>query len=346
MLFMKNICIWQLEDIIFQIISMILLFFLVHSKEDVALYSLTTLVSLTGYNVLNIMGLPKKFQFNFQTLKSLKKHFYPIMLLFANSIATTIYINSDTTILGLLAGNISVGLYSVATKVYSIVKNILASVIIVTIPKMSKLWSDNKSEEFNKLGNKILNSFFMLTLPAMLGIYLLSNEIIEIISDYSYLKASSALRILSIALLISVFNWFFQSSILIPSKNEKKVLYATSAAAIVNIILNFILIPKYKQDAAAITTLLAELISVFISWYYSRKIIKIKLYKKDIISILGGCVYIYIYFKVIESLISNILIKIILIIVGAGIGYFIILMLLGNTIVKNGIVRIWRKILG
>ena len=81
------------------------------------------------------------------------------MLLFANSIATTIYINSDTTILGLLAGNISVGLYSVATKVYSIVKNILASVIIVTIPKMSKLWSDNKSEEFNKLGNKILNSF-------------------------------------------------------------------------------------------------------------------------------------------------------------------------------------------
>ena len=53
----------------------------------------------------------------------------------------------------------------------------------------------------------------MLTLPAMLGIYLLSNEIIEIISDYSYLKASSALRILSIALLISVFNWFFQSSI-------------------------------------------------------------------------------------------------------------------------------------
>lgn len=334
------------RGIIFQIISMILLFFLVHSKEDVALYSLTTLVSLTGYNVLNIMGLPKKFQFNFQTLKSLKKHFIPIMLLFANSIATTIYINSDTTILGLLAGNISVGLYSVATKVYSIVKNILASVIIVTIPKMSKLWSDNKSEEFNKLGNKILNSFFMLTLPAMLGIYLLSNEIIEIISDYSYLKASSALRILSIALLISVFNWFFQSSILIPSKNEKKVLYATSAAAIVNIILNFILIPKYKQDAAAITTLLAELISVFISWYYSRKIIKIKLYKKDIISILGGCVYIYIYFKVIESLISNILIKIILIIVGAGIGYFIILMLLGNTIVKNEIVRIWRKILG
>ena len=56
------------RGIIFQIISMILLFFLVHSKEDVALYSLTTLVSLTGYNVLNIMGLPKKFQFNFQTL--------------------------------------------------------------------------------------------------------------------------------------------------------------------------------------------------------------------------------------------------------------------------------------
>lgn len=332
------------RSIIFQIISMILLFTCVHSSDDLVVYSITTLVSLSGYNLLNIAGLHKKISFSFQPLKGLIKHCVPIMLLFANSIATTIYINSDTTILGILVGDYEVGLYSVATKVYSIVKSILASVIIVSIPTMSNLWSHNDRAGFAALGNKILNSFLTLTFPAMLGIYLLSNEIIDIIADSTYFEANVALRILSIALLVSVFNWFFQSSILIPSKKETKVLYASCAAAIINIVLNFILIPVYKQNAAAFTTLFAELVSVSISGYYALKIIKIKFSKKDVGSICFGCVFICFYFKITNFLVTGTLIRVAITIVGAFIGYFFILIIFKNSFTKDMLDKIKDKL--
>lgn len=324
-----------IRGIVFQIISMVLLFLFVHSPDDVVMYSVTTLMASTGYNLLNIVGLRKKVEFHLQPLYALKKHFFPIMLLFANSIASTIYINSDTTILGLLAGNYSVGLYSVATKVYSIVKSILASIIVVSVPQMSKLWAENQKNEFSRLGNRILNTFLTLTLPAMIGIFVLSDEIVEIISDESYLNASTALRILSIALLVSVFSWFFQSSVLIPSKNEKKVLYATCAAASVNIILNFILIPQYQQNAAAITTLIAELVSVLISGYHALKIIKIKINKRDAFSILLGCAFICIYSEAIRKINLEIIPRVGLTVFGAVVGYFLILAAFKNTFVKE-----------
>lgn len=328
-----------IRGIVFQIISMLLLFTCVHSSRDIIIYSITTLVSLSGYNLLNIIGLHNKFHFMIQPINSLKKHFVPIILLFANSIATTIYINSDTTILGMLAGDYSVGLYSVSTKVYSIIKSILASVIIVSIPRMSEFWANDNYEKFNMLGNRILNSFITLTFPAMFGIYLMANEIIDIIADRTYREADMSLKILSIALLVSVFNWFFQSSVLIPSKNEKKVLYASCAAALINIILNFIFIPIFKQNAAAFTTLIAEIVALMISWHYASSIIKLQIKLRDILSIVTGCGFICSYCWVIKLVTAG-LIRVLMIICGSVVGYFLILVAFKNSLIVDIMIKV------
>lgn len=329
-----------IRGIVFQLLSMFVLFTCVHSSKDLVMYAISALISSSGYNILNIIGLRNKFDFKIQPLKLLKRHFIPIMLLFANSIATTIYVNSDTTILGLLTGNRSVGLYSVATKVYSIIKAVLASIIIVSIPQMSNFWALNKRNEFENLGNRILNSFLTIALPSMIGIYVLSDDIIRLIADETYLEASVALRILSIALLISVFNWFFQSSILIPSKNEKYVLYASCVAALLNVLLNFIFIPKFYQSGAAFTTLLAEGVSVIISGYSAKKIIRIRIKIRDVISLLLGCIFIVFYSNIIKIVLNKLFWRVGITIVGSCIGYFAILFLLKNTVIIDGIKKI------
>ncbi len=332
------------RGIVFQIISMILLFTFVDSSDDLIMYSITTITSASGFNILNIIGLCKRIHFSLRPIKTLKQHFKPIMLLFANSIATTIYVNSDTTILGLLSGDFSVGLYSVSTKVYSIVKAILASIIIVSIPRMSNLWASGNRKGFESLGNNILITFFTLSVPATIGIYVLSEDIIRIISDESYLDAAISMKILSVSLLTSVFNWFFQSAVLIPSKNEKKVLYATGAAALINIVLNFVLIPFYAQDGAAFTTLLAEMISVIISGYYAKKIIKIRIKLIDVLSIIVGCFCIYGYCVLIKSFINGLLLRITFAIIGSVVAYLIVLVLFRNSTVLDVIGKIRLKV--
>lgn len=59
------------------------------------------------------------------------------MIIFASTLATTLYVSSDTTILGILGSDYNVGIYAVAGKIYGIVKNLLSAVLVVSIPRLS-----------------------------------------------------------------------------------------------------------------------------------------------------------------------------------------------------------------
>ena len=67
-----------------------------------------------------------------------------------------------------------------------------------------------------------------------------------------------------------------------PNRQENKFLISTVVAALLNIGLNILLMPRYGMNAAAFTTLVAEIVVVIVTVYYSLKIIRfeIKLYFK------------------------------------------------------------------
>ena len=115
-----------IRGIVFQIFSIVLLFTCVKTKEDLLKYAFISVVSSSGSNIVNILGLKR---FGRPTLVwrfNLRNRLIPILILFANSLATTIYVNSDTTILGFLSSDYYVGIYSVSTKIYILVKQLLA----------------------------------------------------------------------------------------------------------------------------------------------------------------------------------------------------------------------------
>ena len=124
----------------------------------------------------------------------------------------------------------------------------------------------------------------------MVGLFLLSEQVILIISDITYIEAMNSLKTLSLALFVCIFGWLYNSCVLIPHKKEKKVLIATIVSAFINIILNFILIPIWKQDAAAFTTLLSEACSMIMCIWYSKGLVNVDKKRKDIVSVVAGCI--------------------------------------------------------
>ena len=97
---------------------------------------------------------------------------------------------------------------------------------------------------------------------------------------------------MSLALAGAVFANFFNNAILLPNKKEKFFLQATIIAALINISLNFILIPKVSYLGAASTTVLAEFIVPFLGVYHARGLYDFKISKRDIISCFFGCLII------------------------------------------------------
>lgn len=113
------------------------------------------------------------------------------------------------------------GIYSVAGKIYGIVKNLLSAVLVVSIPRLSHYAGVGDKVNFNKLFNNIFNALIVVVAPAVVGLFALSREVVLFISGESYLDAVMPLQILSLALIVCLFGWLYNSCALLPCGRER-----------------------------------------------------------------------------------------------------------------------------
>lgn len=275
-----------LTQVAFQLLTVVLLFLFVHTPQDLYIYTVVYVISSAGANLLYGLYSKKYFDIRPVRLGGLRRHIKPILLIFATTATTTIYVNSDTTILGWLVNDEAVGIYSTAVKVYNIVKHIISAVIVVLIPRLTLYAGTDKFKPFFNRALKVLS---LLILPAMVGLFLLSDNVIEIIAGAEYHAAVTPLRLLSVALGFSMFACLYASGSLLPNRQEKPFLMASVVSAGVNVVLNFILIPLFQQNAAAFTTLVAEIIVLLICYRYARKYAPLDNQGKTLFSTGVGC---------------------------------------------------------
>ena len=330
-----------LRGIAVKVISIVLLFLFVKSSQDIYNYAAINVLSSVGANLLNFHRAKKYFSFHFVGYSKWKKHLKPAVIIFTSNIAIMIYVNSDITMLGLMKGNSTVGIYSVSVKIYSIIKNMLGSILIVTIPRMSYFWGNKMKTEFERLIQKIYDVLIVLLLPIMVGLFTISHRIILLIFGESYLKAESSLQILSISLLFSIVGWIFSQCILIPAKKEKIILIATFISAFANISLNILLIGSWGEIATSITTLISELIMMIISIYYGKQICDVSIINNNAISTIAGtCIVGFSAWRLDLTLgrlnIDNVLATIIIVLISSLL-YLFILLILKNTVVLDTI---------
>lgn len=323
-----------IRSIVFQIISIVLLFVFVRKSNDYLIYAAITVFSTIGSNILNFIKASKFHNFKLIFRFNYRKHFFPILILFAVNVANVIYVNSDITLLGLLKSNYVVGIYSISSRIYSIVKTVISAMLTVAIPRLAYLIGNEHVEKYNILLRKLTGTLVTLTLPASIGLFMLSKQIILVISGVKYIRATVSLRILTFAYIFSILAWILSDCVLIPTKNEKKVLVGMSISAICNIVLNILLIPAFSENAAAASTVLSELIMFLFNLYYSRNIVKNAFMLKDIFLTLiqstVGCIGIFLVSSVILLEIKHLYLQIVLDVVCSICVYIVILLIEKN----------------
>ncbi|WP_414079733.1 oligosaccharide flippase family protein, partial [Streptococcus suis] len=111
------------RTIIVYIISFVLTFTFVKSPNDYYLYSLIGVVSTIFIAVFNQIHCRKYFTPKLIFTRDIVRHFKSSLVFFVNNLAVSIYVNIDVTMLGSMGGTYSVGMYSSAVKIYSILKS-------------------------------------------------------------------------------------------------------------------------------------------------------------------------------------------------------------------------------
>ena len=323
-----------IRSIIFKVISILLLFVFVKKTADYLNYAAITVFASVGSNLLNFIHAKKFCDIRLSSHISWKYHLKPILVIFATTLAVNIYLSSDTTILGIMKTDYAVGIYSTAVKIYTIVATLLGSVVAVTVPRLSMLMGQYRREEYNNIFSQVINMLNIFVIGGTIGLIMMSREIVMLIAGEKYLASINSLRIIGLAIIFSNFSFIFTNCALIPAKRENAALKNTIITALVNIILNFILIPKFSYDGTAFSTVVAEFMTMIMNYWSARDILRNIVFSKEIFknlltSLLGG-LGIIVTCVLCKYLFSSLVIKLILAVLLSVIVYMCILIVCKN----------------
>ncbi|WP_270424949.1 flippase [Anaerostipes hadrus] len=324
-----------IRNFIFQIISLVGLFVFVKDEQDVVKYIIITVISAGGSNILNFIHSRKYVKLlKFTPIYNITETLKPILIIFFAQIASTIYLNMDTIMLGFMANDASIGLYSAATKINTVITTLITAINAVVLPRLSYYVQSNEKKKFDELVKKVMKYYLFLTLPCIVGLLPITEQILTIFCGYRFVNASIAMKIMLIDLFFSLLNGFIAYQICIPYGNENEVLKSTILGAVTNTILNFILIPQYAQNGAAMATVLSEF-TVFLSLiYFTKDVVKYKEIFDDLWQLLiATLAFIGIYF-IIGIRIKNIFISVCVVILLGGLLYLILLYKMNNYIIR------------
>ena len=258
---------------------------MIHSPDDYLNYALIYCLAIAGNNLLNIIRVRKYVKFEKINIQSLRKHIKPVFTLLIASIAVEIYVMVDTTMLGFYCNNVIVGCYSNAMKLTRMVNTTAAAIGAVLLPRLSRLYEDNDKKRFNSLVNSAIKIMLTIAIPAMVGIIFLSDYIVLLFFGDTFYEAIPILKILSLMIPIVVCNTVLGGQVLVTCNMENKYVFTVVIASVVNVILNGLFIPIYGATSAAFASLISEIIDFILYLWFTRKIIRIKISPKFIISI-------------------------------------------------------------
>ena len=186
---------------------------------------------------------------------NLIKNTYAIGL---SSFFILIYYNLDMIMLGYMKGGDDVGIYNAAVKIFLLCILPFQLILMSFFPRLSKIGLTKTSEFKNNFFQyALLMSITAIVLSWLL--FLLSSLLIEFIFGYRYMDADLPLEIFSINVLVVGINMLIGNPLIAWGK-QNRYLIAIGIGAISNVILNFILIPKFSYNGAAIATVLSEMI--------------------------------------------------------------------------------------
>lgn len=189
--------------------------------------------------------------FNFIIWKKFLQLSWPLAFV---SVFSTIYNQIDSVMMGYWGQITETGWYNAA---YKIIWALMVPASLISqafLPALSNTFFRSK-EKFPKVSFFYLKIMTTLALPLIVGGIILAPKIINFFYDKSFFPSVLAFQILIVMAGIFYLNSVF-SHLLIVANQQKKIFWITFFAALLNIILNFIFIPRFSLYGAAFATLI------------------------------------------------------------------------------------------
>jgi O-antigen/teichoic acid export membrane protein len=197
-----------------------------------------------------------KLKCSFESMRILLKDSWSIML---SGLSIWLYMRLDQVMIGAILGDSEVGHYAAAIRLSEAVYFIPTIITATLFPTLIQT-KNIDSVKYNKLCEKLFTIITIIGIIISLIYYILSEAVVNLLYGLEYKKTA---EILSVQTWTAIFVYWgiFSNNWYIIENKQISLLYRTLLGAVINIILNYILIPIYGGVGAAWATLVAQAVS-------------------------------------------------------------------------------------
>lgn len=251
------------KSVAFTIVSfwrLVLIFF----EKSIQYFAVATVIEAIVISLFIVVyyfrSYGPKFQFSLQTAKQLLSQGY---YFFIAGLLIMVYTQIDKIMLGQMKDGTTVGIYAAALTISSLWMFIPNALIESARPVIMTSKSQNESSYLMKY-KQLFCSIIWIGIGASIVISLFSKLIILLIYGDQFVESISVLVILIWSRIFSILGTTRAIWLTVEKLGKYQVGFV-GIGALINIVLNLILIPKYGAIGAALATLFAEVISTFIA---------------------------------------------------------------------------------
>ena len=278
-------------------------------------YNIETVVLglLTGYVAVFIMMaflIVKYLGIGIGKWSNLKEQLAFALPTIPSNVSSWVVDSSDKYVIGILIGSVAVGCYSPGYALGSILLMFLSPFAVLLPAVLPEHYEKGDIREVDKYLSYSMKYYLLLTVPAAVGMSVLSKPLLYIITTPEI--ALGGYMVTPFVCLGAIFMGMYgiTNNILILEKNTMILGKLWIVVAISNIVLNLLLVPYLNILGAAIATLICYILAFAVTAIASKKTMRLPFNMKELLkivvaaSIMGIAVYLMHPIGIINVLIS------------------------------------------
>ncbi len=266
------------RNIIIRIISVILIFTFVKTRDD-----LPTHILITGGSHLLTQVVLWKFIGKYVNspkikLENIISHIKPSLILFIPVLAVSIYNTMDKIMLGSLNTMSEVGLYENTEKIILLPSGIIVAFGTVMLPRMSHLFEKDDTKQIMYNIDRSMEFNMFMSNALMFGIAGVANLFMPLFFGEEFAPTGKLVLYLAPVIVFKAWANVIRNQFLIPIKRDHIFIISVIAGAVSNLLVNYLLIPTMGALGAILGTVVAELIVCAIQTINVAKELNLKRY--------------------------------------------------------------------
>lgn len=325
-----------IKNFIARLANVVGIFIFVRDRGDLGkyifIYAMTTLIA----NASIYLQLHKYIDKPNAQVKKIFYHIKNSTVLFLPQAATLLYLQVDKVMLQWLTGRSEqVSYYDQAEKIINIPLALITVLSTVVMPRIANEFKKKNLHVIEKLINRVCNYALFMACPMMVGLFAIARQFVPWYLGNEFLSTAYLMMILSPLVVLNSLTGISGEQFF-TATNQIGILFRSYiSAAVVNICINAVLIPKIGCYGSAIATVFSSLISVIIQYNFLFKQIHIKELKVAGIKYgIGAVLMGGILFLLTGKLSASINTTVIQIVIG-GICYIVYLLLIKDSTLKE-----------